>query len=328
MAWPAWLAAARLTAVAAADASSLAAGRWPPGTSSSTRRWSREGYWRWRDPTPALPGRARHPDRQLPGLAALRAGADGGAAAPPAGLATRPPTTGRCRAVPLDVRSVGARARGVPRAARLGGLGRRSAWALVARAAGGDAVGARVTAGALARDSRALAVALHRCTRVGQRRACCAGPADPAPPASAVARAAAAARRGRPGRAVPARRCSPSGACPGCGSWSSTTAPPTAPPTWSARSAGGDPGPAADRRGRCRRAGSASRTPASSSPTPAADADVLVFVDADVVLAPDAVAARGRPCCGGPASTCSRRTRGSARRPGDGWSSRCCSGRG
>ena len=34
---------------------------------------------------------------------------------------------------------------------------------------------------------------------------------------------------------VPARRCSPSAACPACGSWCSTTAPPTAPPTWSAR---------------------------------------------------------------------------------------------
>ena len=52
------------------------------------------------------------------------------------------------------------------------------------------------------------------------------------------------------------------------------------------------PGPAAHRRRRRRRAGSASRTPARSSPTrPTRTPTALVFVDADVVLAPHAVAA-------------------------------------
>ena len=86
-------------------------------------------------------------------------------------------------------------------------------------------------------------------------------------------------------------RCSPRTACATSRSWCSTTGRPTAPPTSYAAS------PATTRGSGCStgaaaagRAGSASRGPAPSSPTPRPGRDVLVFVDADVVLAP----ARGR----------------------------------
>ena len=68
--------------------------------------------------------------------------------------------------------------------------------------------------------------------------------------------------------------------------------------------AGDDPGSRCSPGRRCRRAGWASRTPASSWPTRAdPDADVLVFVDADVVLAPHAVAAAVDRAARRPAST-------------------------
>ena len=72
-------------------------------------------------------------------------------------------------------------------------------------------------------------------------------------------------------------------------------------------------GPGADRASRCRRAGWASRTPASSWPGRPTGRRVLVFVDADVVLAPAggrrdrAAAARGRARPGLPVPAADRR---------------------
>ena len=96
---------------------------------------------------------------------------------------------------------------------------------------------------------------------------------------------------------MPARAARPAGGVRPARSWCSTTAPPTARPTWSAR------WPAATRGSRLldgveprRPAGSASRRPAhqlAAAADPAAE--VLVFVDADVVLAPHAVAATVGP---------------------------------
>src|SRR6185312_6344578 len=77
---------------------------------------------------PGAARRARRSDRQLPGLARLRAAADGGAVrrwrlGHQRTSAPRPAAAG---ALVLDVRFVRARRRGVPRAARVGGLGRRA----------------------------------------------------------------------------------------------------------------------------------------------------------------------------------------------------------
>ena len=112
-----------------------------------------------------------------------------------------------------------------------------------------------------------------------------------------------------PGPALPGVACWPSAACP-TRSWCSTTAPPTAPPTWSA------PRPADPRvtvlAGQPLPPGWLGKPHACQQLADAADpaADVLVFLDADVVLGPDAVAAavgllrrRGDLVCAVPAAS-------------------------
>ena len=144
------------------------------------------------------------------------------------------------------------------------------------------------------------------CT-VGQRRALAAPPRPPARPGPASAsrcccRCAtrptgspaclrallAAARRARAARSLVLDDGSTDGTADGC-----------------ARGRRRPAGPAAHRASPRRPAGWASRTPATSSPTRADPAaDVLVFVDADVALAPHAVAATWT-CCARRGSTSS-----------------------
>ena len=93
--------------------------------------------------------------------------------------------------------------------------------------------------------------------------------------------------------------------------------------------AAGDHGAAAHRRRRCRPAGWASRTPASNSPARRRrTTGVLVFVDADVVLAPDAVAAAVALLRGAGVDAAVAVPADRGRRPASGWCSRCCSGPG
>ena len=216
---------------------------------------------------------------------------------------------------------------GLPARRAWGGRAGPSPVPLAARCAGG-ARGDAAVSGRLVRVRPALAAA-GTAARRGQRARCCAGrPAARrrcAEPVSVLlpVRDEAAQVGGLPGR-----RCSPSAASPTCESSSSTTARPTAPRPWSARRptrgsgcCTADPPPA----------GWLGKPHACAAARGAADAAARAcwsFVDADVRLRPDAVAAtvallaRTR-------STWSRPTRGrSPTAPPSGWSSRCCSGRG
>ena len=128
MAWPAYLVAVR-----------LAAGRGRPARVAvgavALASWDLfldpqmvdAGHWRWVDPAPALPGVPTVPLTNYAGwlLVALVLMAVLDAVAP-----AEPSTTrhGAVRAVPVDVRVVGAGARGVLRPAGVGALGRRSGW--------------------------------------------------------------------------------------------------------------------------------------------------------------------------------------------------------
>ena len=184
----------------------------------------------------------------------------------------------------------------------LGAAGAASAWALVALpltavAAAAPAIGPAggwrrrpgVTAAWVAAGRRAAALTVHTAVNAA---AGCAGPPAARDRSASGSRCCCRCGTRRTGSALPGRRCSPSAACPTCGSL--------------VLDDGSTDGTADVVRARGRRrprvtlltgaaaaaglAGQAARLPAAGR-RGRPGADVLVFVDADVVLAPDAVAA-------------------------------------
>ena len=149
-----------------------------------------------------------------------------------------------------------------------------------------------------------------------------------APRGRAGVGAGAGARRGGPHHADDPLAAGPDRGGRRWRSSCSTTGPPTAPPTTVRAAAAGDPRLAV-LTGSPPPAGWLGKPHACAQLAAAARGRVLVFVDADVVLAPHAVAAAVELLRGARAATCSARGRGSSPTgSGRGWCSRCWRGRG
>ena len=286
MAWPAWLAALRLARRRwRADRCSPAAGlaAWDLFLDP---QMVAEGYWTWQAADarrcPACPA-----SRSATTWAGwLRAGADGGAVA-----ARRPGgRRARRRATRPMLRSGSGRTlRRCSPTPSSSACRRRRLWGgvLWARWCCPLAVPAAPAAGM----SWLLLLPLGRADRAHASSTRAAAPARRrgATDHRTGRRAAAAARRGRPGHA---RACASLLAQRGVPRPGDRRARRRLHRRHRRRGARGRRRPrcGCSPARRCRPAGWASRTPATSSPPPRRDADVLVFVDADVVLAPDAVA--------------------------------------
>ena len=326
MAWPAWLAAVRLTERPGLRI--LLAG-------VGLAAWDlfldpqmvAEGYWTWQAATPALPGVPGIPVSNYLGwlgfavvlmAAAVRARSHG--------RAPYPATTGRCWRSGCGRTSP--RCSPTPSSSAC----RRRRSACPGRPCGAAPIMGAVVLPLALRLRRSppmtwlLTAAVGRADRAHRRQRVPAAPprtgGDRSPNGSRCCCRCAT----RPTRvtAVPAVVAGPAGRAAAATSWCSTTVRPTAPPTWCARSPA--TGYACSPATPCRPAGWASRTPATSSPPPY----------------------RTRACWSSSTPTwCSRRTRSppavhllraagvhaavavpaDRRRPG-GSCSRCCSGRG
>ena len=306
MAWPSWLLAERLarTARRAVVRIAVAAGIFAAWDVVLDPQMVQAGYWTWAHPEPGLPGIDTVPLTNLAGwllagavlmtLLDLLVDADGGRRRSPD---RRRGAHARAR---LDDPRRRARPRRLARAAGLGRLGCGAVGA-GARRARGAVAGARGERTAAARPGRCLGPG--RAARRGEHGRCCAARRTTRHRSAVRSPSCCrcATRSGTWATAWP--RCSTSAGCPTCGSSSSTTARPTAPRTSSASvtdprvrlvSAGPLPPDWLGKPHAC--------AVGVAEAQPGADG-VLVFVDADVRLFPDALAsavalldrARARP---------------------------------